>query len=84
MHDKTNPTRSDTNRPVQSQKMARCFKFWIKIAEDLYCTADLRLFSPSANCWFSYAVAQGTSTKRTYRKLCEQLFSYNWPLGYSD
>ena len=50
--------RSDTNRPVQSQKMARDWKFWIKKEEELYylssenkgadqlrsyCEADLRL-----------------------------------------
>ena len=30
------PTRSDTNRPVQSQKMARSLKFWSKVEEELY------------------------------------------------
>ena len=29
-------TRSDTNRPVQSQKQARCLKFRIKEEEKLY------------------------------------------------
>ena len=52
------PTRSDTNRPVQSQKIARSLKFWIQVEEELYypssenkgadqlrsyCEADLRL-----------------------------------------
>ena len=52
------PTRCDTNRAVQSQKMVRGLKFWIKIVEELYypcsenkgadqlrsyCEADLRL-----------------------------------------
>ena len=52
------PTRSDTNRPVQSQKRARILKFRIKVEEELYyassenkgadqlrsyCEADLRL-----------------------------------------
>ena len=52
------PNRSDTNRPVQLQKMARGLKFWIKKEEELYypcsenkvadqlcsyCEADLRL-----------------------------------------
>ena len=52
------PTRSDTNRPVQLQKMARSLKFWLQAEEELYypssenkgadqlcseCTADLRL-----------------------------------------
>ena len=52
------PTRSDTNRPVQSQKKARSLKFRIEQEEGLYylssenkdadrlcgyCTADLRL-----------------------------------------
>ena len=51
-------TRSDTNRPVQSQKKARCLKFCIEVDNELYypnsenkgadqlcsdCTADLRL-----------------------------------------
>ena len=50
--------RSDTNRAVQAQKMARDMKFWIKKVEELYyscsenkgadqlrsyCEADLRL-----------------------------------------
>ena len=30
------PTRSDTNRAVQPQKMARCLEFWIKVVEGLY------------------------------------------------
>ena len=30
------PTRSDTNRPVQSQKQARTLKFWILEEEGLY------------------------------------------------
>ena len=52
------PTWSDTNRAVQSPKMVRGFKFWIKKEEELYytcsvnkgadqlrsyCEADLRL-----------------------------------------
>ena len=52
------PNRSDTNRPVQSQKRARSLKFWIYKVEELYypcsenkgadqlrsyCEADLRL-----------------------------------------
>ena len=34
------PTRSDTNRPVQSQKMARGWKFWILKVEELYYTCS--------------------------------------------
>ena len=30
------PTRSDTNQAIQSLKMARCSKFWIKIEEKLH------------------------------------------------
>ena len=30
------PTRSDTNRPVQSQKRARSLKFRIEVEEELY------------------------------------------------
>ena len=52
------PTRSDTNRPLQSQKRARSLKFRIYVGEELYypssenkgadqlrsnCEADLRL-----------------------------------------
>ena len=52
------PNRSNTNRAVQAQKMARGWKFWIKKVEELYypcsenqgadqlrndCKADLRL-----------------------------------------
>ena len=52
------PNRSDTNRPVQSQKQARSLKFWISEEEKVYylcsenkgadqlrsyCEADLRL-----------------------------------------
>ena len=51
------PTRSNTNRFIQSQRQARSLKFWIKVevrftirvmkkcANELcsYCTADLRL-----------------------------------------
>ena len=52
------PTRSDINRPVQSQKKARIWKFRINVEEELYypssentgtdqlrsyCEADLRL-----------------------------------------
>ena len=52
------PTRSDTNRPVQSQKLVRGWKFWTYKVEELYypcsenkgadqlrsnCEADLRL-----------------------------------------
>ena len=47
------PNRSDPNRPVQAQKMARGLKFWIKIEESSekkdadqirgYLEADLRL-----------------------------------------
>ena len=52
------PTKSDKNRPVQSQKQTRSLKFWIYVQEELYyacsenkgadqlrsyCEADLRL-----------------------------------------
>ena len=29
-------TRSDTNRPVQSQKKVRILKFWVEVEEELY------------------------------------------------
>ena len=50
------PTRSDTNRPLQSQRKGRILKFWLEVEEELYymssknkgadqlcsyCTADL-------------------------------------------
>ena len=34
------PTRSDTNRPVQSQKKVRILKFWVEVEEDLYYTSS--------------------------------------------
>ena len=62
-------TRSDTNRPVQSQKKEKHLKFWIQVEEGLYypssenkgadqlcsyCTADLRLcFRIGKNLVFS-------------------------------
>ena len=30
------PTRFDTNRTVQSQKMVRGWKFWLEVEEELY------------------------------------------------
>ena len=30
------PTRSDTNRPIQSQKMDRNLKFWVEVEEEGY------------------------------------------------
>ena len=63
------PSRSDTNRPVQSQKQARGLKVWISVEEKLYypssenngagqlrsyCEADLRLcFGIGKNSFFS-------------------------------
>ena len=73
-HEKTNvlvSDQGDTNRAVQSQKMARGLKFWIKKVEGLYylCSenkgadqlrgyreADLRLCFRI--CWFSHDAAQ--------------------------
>ena len=34
------PTRSNTNRPVQSQKQARSLKFWILVEEGVYYTCS--------------------------------------------
>ena len=67
------PTWSDTNRAVQSQKMARGLKFWIWKVEGSYylCSenkgadplrgyreADLHLcFRIYAKCWFSHDAA---------------------------
>ena len=64
------PIRSDTNRAVQPQKTARCWKFWIKILEESYypCSENkvadqLRSVTAKlicvfvfeyANCWFSH------------------------------
>ena len=63
------PNKSDINRPVQLQKIARCLKFRIEEEEELYypcsenkgagqlcsyCTADLRLcFRIGKNLVFS-------------------------------
>ena len=59
------PTRFDTNRPVQLQKMARSLKLWIEEEEELYslcsenkgvdqlrsyCEAHLRLCFRIGNC----------------------------------
>ena len=50
------PTRSDTNRAVQPQEMARGFKFWIKKVEGLYYTCrenkgtELRSYRPADLC----------------------------------
>ena len=66
------PTRSDTNLPVQPQKMAKCLKFGILIEEGLYhlssenkgadqlrsyCEADLRLWSHIGKIRFSQDAA---------------------------
>ena len=66
------PTRSDTNRAVQSQNKARSLKFRIYEEEELYypcsenkgadqlrsyCEADLCLCFAYADCWFSCASA---------------------------
>ena len=67
------PTRYDTNRAVQAQKMAGDGKVWIWKVEELYfpCSenkgadklrgyreADLRLCFAYADCWFSHEAAQ--------------------------
>ena len=64
--------RSDTNRAVQVQKMARYWKFWILKIKELYCpcsenkgTDQLRVtvklicafVFTYANCWFSDVAA---------------------------
>ena len=66
------PNRSDTNRAVQAQKMARDWKFWIQKVENLYylCSENkgadqllsycesAPLFSHNyADCWFSHDLA---------------------------
>ena len=63
------PTRSDTNRVAQPQKVARGLKFRIKKVEGLYyicgenkgagqlcsyCEADLRFVFAYARSWFSH------------------------------
>ena len=67
------PTRSDTNRAVQSQKMARGWKFWIQKVEELCIrvakTKALISFAVTAKlicafvftyaeCWFSHEAAE--------------------------
>ena len=63
------PTRSDTNRAVQSQKMVRGLKFWIKKVEELFypCSENkgadqlrsiFAFIFAYADCWFSHAAAQ--------------------------
>ena len=65
------PTRSDTNQPVQSQKQARSFKFWIYKVEEFYDVAKIKeliSFAVTAKLvctfvfayadrWFSFAAA---------------------------
>ena len=53
------PTRSDTNRAVQSQKQARSLKIWVKIEEELFypCNENkgadqLRSYSPVQIVYF--------------------------------
>ena len=61
------PNRSDTNRAVQAQKMARDWKFWIWKVEELYypCSenkgTDGKLICAFVfayvDCWFSHEAA---------------------------
>ena len=60
------PTRSDTNRPVQSQKIVRGWKFWIQNVAELYCPCSenkganqliCAFVFAHADCWFSHAAA---------------------------
>ena len=62
------PNRSDTNRSVQFQKMARDMKFWIKKVEELYYPSSENKFAVTAklicafvfayaDCWFSHEAA---------------------------
>ena len=46
------PTRSDTNRPVQSQKMVRGWKFWILKVEELHhpCSENKGADQLCSNC----------------------------------
>ena len=55
------PTRSDTNRPVQSQKMFRGLKFCILVEEGLYCVAKTKAL-------ISFAV--------TAKLICAFVFAY--------
>ena len=80
------PTRSNTNRSVQSQKKARSLKFWILEEEKLYypssenkgadqlcsyCTADLRL------CFrFSHDAAHILLIRSQWRLLAVQRMKY--------
>ena len=60
------PNRSDTNRPVQSQKQARSLNFWINVEEELCYPSNenkganlicVFVFA-YADCWFSHEAAQ--------------------------
>ena len=57
------PTRLNTNRALQSQKMVRGWKFWIKKVEELYypCRVTAKQICAFvfvyADCWFSHAAA---------------------------
>ena len=64
-------TRSDTNRAVQAQKMARSLKFWIKKVEELYypcsenkVTDQLRSYCEAAVPLFSHMQIVGFLMQR--------------------
>ena len=74
------PTRSDTNRAVQPQRMARGLKFWIEEVEGLYClykvkkvliscvvTAQLNFVFTYAKSWFSHDATHTLMPKKTLR-----------------
>ena len=86
------PNRSDTNRPVLSQKMARSLKFWSYVEEELYYLSSENKgadqLSAYADCWFSHGAAHNLSFRLSFpagilvemQKLCEQTstIQYLW------
>ena len=60
--------RSDTNRPIQSQKMARGWKFWIKKVEELYYSCCENKDADQLRGKISFAV--------TAKLICVFVFAY--------
>ena len=60
------PNRSDTNRPVQSQKRARSLKFWSEVEKEFYYPSSENKGADQlrgyfvfayADCWVSHEAA---------------------------
>ena len=77
------PTRSDTNRPIQSQKMVGGWKFWIQKVEELYypCSKNKGADQLCSFCEADQIV--GFPMRRlTYKSSLESLWISYWSLHY--